>query len=358
MSKIGGPQSVSRDTGKGSMSSGKTPTTNFDINALQNVQAMKRAAQQRLVDSWLGEPQKTNAESTSEDPKITDGKDDRAEEDDLAALARSQRLGLGKIEGGTSSLAKSKLREDDDLSTLRQQLRLKNPRKANRGPVTQGQGRLKRRDSLSSDDSEDQGRSRAVGGKINAPVRRKPPHTFKTDDSAGTLHVITNGAQAGLGKSEGAFIPEEAPISSTKRKPASFLDEILNERQSKKRKSKKKGSIVVASSERHEPDVIHMRVQPGAAQNTARNEDDQSVIALNDLAPSPQASVPETSPTGYAQNTVGDPGEESEQPEEMKDVKLASEETEVDRKRRKNKEKKQKFKQKQKQRKVEKLEAG
>ncbi|KAL9058350.1 MAG: hypothetical protein Q9162_001805 [Coniocarpon cinnabarinum] len=318
-----------------------------DIDVLRNQVAVQLNAKTSLVDSWLPNP--VNAQAVSSDGDSQPGNAKQSARDDtkesLAALARSQRAGVGKLNVGSSEATSLKKNEqEEDLITLKRQLRLggareksaeKSFKKAPHGQIHDG----------TSDESEEEGRSRFISSRKNHEAARPQD----SSDSASAPGLAPNHREA-MGSS--LMVP--------KRKATSFLDEVL-ERNSKKSKNKKKAvqsSATATVEAQREVSIQAHRDFAFTGDSNSLNDPatkDPSEILLT-AGPAPaRASLTEATLGGdeaevedHNQGQIGNEIGSTEQPNE----------NEEDRRRRKNREKKLKFKQKQQLRRAEKLEAG
>jgi len=207
-----------------------TPNTALDVNALLNRTSVALARSQRLIDSWLPAPERTessdritNGHSSSNTKSAEAGTDDKAAMQDLLAqVGRSEKAGLGYVDPALA-LGKNGLPVpgakggESELEKLRRQmLGKKAAAQAAKGgnavdrsglpglgaasnssgvPVTNGQtasgfqGQKRRGREEADDSDEDEGgrasafkskKTKRVKSTTNVPKETEPENTAKT----------------------------------------------------------------------------------------------------------------------------------------------------------------------------------
>jgi len=287
-----------------------TPNTALDVNALLNRTSVALARSQRLIDSWLPAPEKTepsdhmtNGHSSTSHDAADAGTDDKAAMQDLLAqVGRSEKAGLGYVDPALA-LGKNGLPMpgakggESELEKLRRQMlgkRAAAQAAKNRGVVDrsglpgvgaagsnggvpgtsaqnassfQGQKRRGREDAGESDEDEG-GRASAFRSKKTKRAKSTPTvlnateaentatttiggmqeeeglaagsakqEEYKQNDGQKQKQDGTENAEDAAAKDEEDV--EESKVSKAKR-PASYLDEILLQRDKKKKKKNKK----------------------------------------------------------------------------------------------------------------------
>ena len=299
-------------------------------NQWRNKAAVNIAAQLRLVDSWLGSSKDDAAPSVATSAVIDP---EYHGEDDLVALTRSQRAGLGAEEGNSHA---TQTKDIEDLQRLRRQLRL--PKNVERKTHdTRPRYSTSGKPSLDNDDSESssEGRARAVGSRRAGGIKKRssPSH---------------EGEVRGIKIGDDGSIPTSSVQLPAKRKVSSYLDEILQQKQAKNAKTKKKRKATTVSpgdKDKHLAERTDKMAQtPGDGQNTgdgvANGDIAEWGILKKDL-PQPASEDDTAHVSSDLNSTIGN--HDIHEPQ----LGLSKAEAEAERRRRRNKRKKIKLKEKQ-----------
>ncbi|EEH44029.1 uncharacterized protein PADG_00318 [Paracoccidioides brasiliensis Pb18] len=194
------------------------------------------ARSQRLIASWL--PPKTAEEIAN-----TKSEEELQREEDEIFTPVPEKLGLGASLPKSQADGSFNRTELSSNEKLRKQLLGKNYKRPTASKSSHPAAAGKKypqhpvKPQLESDDDEDEGRS-SLG-------RNKRKRMTKMMDEVGTGVTTTSavsGSVNGKGKGKGKNtddeeLPGELQRSTQRRKPVSYLDELLSERSKKKKKS-------------------------------------------------------------------------------------------------------------------------
>ena len=288
-----------------------------------NQRALKLAAQKRLVDSWLGDaPQE---ERNEQSPENDNTKGSKVEDDDAAHVFRAQRAGLGSLadsaveQSGREAPTAQEKASADNLLALRRKLKIKDPKRSFQRKEAP-KGRNERRQEHSGSESE--GKAAVVASR-KGRVRRslEAPQPESVDEAERSNASLT------LDDMSSAVSAQRFPA---KRKPLSYLDELIEERQRKLQK--KQNKRLKSTPESKDSDAAYDQTN-GANENVIAQETAERATAED---PELQADI------------VPQDESEAQHKGQVNEDPPASAETEEERRRRKNREKKAKFKQKKK----------
>jgi len=234
-----------------------TPAPSLPPAALLNRTAIALARSRRLIDSWLPVP---SASNTSTPGTITPTLESDAQSDDIEDLKNlpdfERRAGLGAVPIGVKGSAGGG--GSSELEALRKRLLGTKGAKASlaanasasasasvgRGGTFVGGKRGAQRQAEEESDSEEEGRASAVGGrKKGGVVKREKKQARKEVEKDEQLAKEIDGAAGDdvvrLEDTILATSTEALSKQETKKRPASYLDELLGERSKKKKKKKK-----------------------------------------------------------------------------------------------------------------------
>jgi len=229
-----------------------TPAPSLPPSALLNRTAIALARSRRLIDSWLPAPSLSNTSTPGTTTPILDSD---AQSDDIEDLKNlpdfERRAGLGAVPIGVKGIGGGG--GSSELEALRKRLLgakgAKASLAANASAGASGEaGRGGRKEVQKREEvdtaSEEEGRASAIGGRkkggaIKREKKQARKEVEKDEQLAKEIDVAAGGDVVRLEDTVPAASTVAPSKQETKKRPASYLDELLGERSEKKKKKKK-----------------------------------------------------------------------------------------------------------------------